>query len=492
LVIGGGLAGLAAAVELAPRGFKVTVLESRPRLGGRAGSFDDAQSGEFVDNCQHVGLGCCTNWLDFCRTIGMEEALTKYDRFVYQERDGRRSTLGRSWLPAPLHLAPSLLGLKFLSLGEKLRLAWGVLQMVYAKDVRESVGEWLKNHGQSTRIIERFWAPILCSALNEDLDRIGFHYARQVVVEGFHAHRDGAAMFVPSVPLGELYGPKLQSWLEGHGATIRTGAAVTEIVMDGDERIRCVRTRSEEYSADHYILAVPPNRAVSLLPKEVVERHPMFAALNRFEYSPITSVHCWFDRPVMDVPHLTPLDRTTQWLFRRDGRPSLRERAFVRGANDDSDGDYLQAVISASRELASLGKEAIRDLIVAEIREILPAAKAAQLVHWRVVTERSATYSIMPGIDAIRPPPRTPIGNLWLAGDYVQTGWPATMEGAVRSGRLAAEALLEAGGRPEKLMDDGLPIGRFSALLLRVKPRNAKMKAPVASHSSQEAPIASG
>jgi uncharacterized protein with NAD-binding domain and iron-sulfur cluster len=201
-----------------------------------------------------------------------------------------------------------------------------------------------------------------------------------------------------------------------------------------------------------------------LLPEAVVEKHPMFRALRNFQFSPITSVHCWFDRPVMDVPHLTPLDVTTQWLFRRD----------------DTEKNYIQAVVSASRELSALGKEAIRDKIVSEIREILPAAKEAVLVHSRVVTERSATYSILPGVDDIRPSPTTPIGNLFLAGDYVQTRWPATMEGAVRSGRLAAKAILAAVGRPEGLVTQGLPIGRFSTWLLRRPARTTKMKTPVA------------
>jgi squalene-associated FAD-dependent desaturase len=464
LIIGGGLAGLSAAVSLAPRGFRITLIESRPQLGGRAGSFEDSQSDELIDNCQHVGLGCCTNWLDFCRAIGMGDALARYDRFVYQEPGGRRSTLGRSRLPAPFHLTPSLLKLKFLTLSEKLRLAYGVGRMVLARNVDAPVGVWLRRHGQTERILGRFWGPILTSALNEELDRIDFEYARQVIVEAFLAHRDAAAMFVPSVPLGELYGSPLKRWLADHGVVIRTGEAATELVMEGEERIRGVRTRSEELTADHYLLAVPPNRAISLLPESVVAKHPQFAGLRNFEFAPITSVHCWFDRPVMDVPHLTPLDVTTQWLFRRD----------------DNEKNYIQAVISASRGLSTLGKEAIREQIVAEIREIFPAAKDAVLVHSRVVTERSATYSIQPGIDDIRPSPATPIGNLFLAGDYVQTRWPATMEGAVRSGRLAAEAILAAVGRPEGLVTEGLPIGRFSAWLLRRASRTAKMKTPVA------------
>jgi squalene-associated FAD-dependent desaturase len=489
LIVGGGLAGLSAAVALASRGFRITLIESRPQLGGRAGSFEDSQTEELIDNCQHVGLGCCTNWLDFCRAIGMGDALARYDRFVYQEPGGRRSTLGTSRLPAPFHLTPSLLKLKFLTFGEKLRLAYGVGRMVFANNVADSVGLWLRRHGQTERIIRRFWGPILTSALNESLDFIDFEYARQVIVEAFLVHRDGASMFVPSVPLGELYGTPLKRWLADHGVVIRTGVAATELVMEGKDRIRSVRTRAEELTADYYLLAVPPNRATSLLPEAVVERHPIFAALQNFQFSPITSVHCWFDRPVMDVPHLTPLDVTTQWLFRRDekasgGRESAGGELFE-GQQQGTDvprspGHYIQAVISASRGLSSLGKEAIRDKIVAEIREILPAAKEANLVHCRVVTERSATYSILPGVDDIRPSPATPIGNLFLAGDYVQTRWPATMEGAVRSGRLAAEAILAAVGRPEGLVTEGLPIGRFSAWLLRSPSRTAKMKTPVA------------
>jgi uncharacterized protein with NAD-binding domain and iron-sulfur cluster len=230
--------------------------------------------------------------------------------------------------------------------------------------------------------------------------------------------------------------------LDRAGVVVKLNEAARGLRFDpAAGRIAACETRGGDIVADAYILAVPHGRVRDLLPAETRDR-PEFAALDKFETAPIASVHMWFDRPVMNHRHVTLIGRTIHWLFRRA---------------DDPSGQYVQSVTSAARELAALGKDGIRDKVVAELREVFPAARTARLIRCRVVVERAATFSVVPGVDAIRPEQETSIPNLWLAGDYTRTGWPATMEGAVRSGYLAAEGALAAAGRPDRLLQPPLP-----------------------------------
>jgi squalene-associated FAD-dependent desaturase len=468
IIIGAGLAGLAASSILVEHGFRVTLLESRPRLGGRASSFRDPDSHEDIDNCQHVGLGCCTNWLDFCQRTGIHRELNTYDEFIYQEPSGRRSRLFRTGGPAPFHWTAGFASVKFLSWMEKFRLARGLFHLARTKNPSGPTDSWLEGHGQTDRIRSRFWEPILTSALNESLDRIDLRYARQVIVEGFLSHRDGARVLVPRRPLEELYGEGVGTWLRERGVSIRANEAVTALEYSTAlNLITACQTRREVFRPTSVILAVPPKRALSLLPETLV-RTPFFDRLAQFEYSPITSVHIWFDRPVMDRDHLVPLDRTTQWLFRRPV----------------SSGDYVQAVISASRQLVPLGNPAIESMVLQEMHELLPAVNQARVIKTRVITEKSATFSVVPGIDAIRPSQQTPIRNLFLAGDYTQTGWPATMEGAVRSGYLAAESVLKYHGISRSILKPKLPtswLSRFFFGLTNAEPDSRWPHGPIES-----------
>lgn len=455
LVIGGGLAGLAAAGALANHGCRVTLIESRQRLGGRASSFRDPASEAMIDNCQHVSMGCCTNLAAFCRQAGIAGLLAKQRWLYFQDERGRVSRVGSWPLPAPLHLTPSFAFASFLSLTDKLRIAygfWKLLRQPHAK-AGQPFHDWLMQNGQNQRTCERFWSVILVSALNEKLENIEYRYARQVFVEGFLWNHQSAVVEIPTVPLGELYGEPVARWLEKSGVELCLNTAAKSLQWT-DNRITGCQTRcGKNLAADHYILAVPFQRVLSLLPENLAAQSP-FSLIGRLQPSPITSVHLWFDRSVMPLPHLVPVGRTVQWLFPRQ-----------QGSGET--GQYVQAVISASAELAEAKSEDIFRRILAEVREILPHAVHAEVLHHRVVTERAATYGVHPGVDEWRPAQQTPVGNLWLAGDYTQTGWPATMEGAVRSGYLAAEALLAQLGRPVRLTQPPLPICPITKLLLR-------------------------
>src|SRR5947209_5572169 len=392
LVIGGGLAGLAATTALACRGFDARLLESRNRLGGRAGSFTDPASGELVDTCQHVSMGCCTNFAHFCREVGIGRLLERQQSIYFMTPDRRLSAIRTDPLPAPWHLARSFLRAHFLTLTDKFRIAWGLLKMRARHD--SSVGphedppfvDWLRINGQTPRTLSHFWAPILTSALNESPERVGLRYARKVFAEAYLKGCGASEIEVPRVPLGRLYGKELLEWFAAKGVQVSLNHGVKTLATRG-AFVTGAQLRSEEtVEADWYIAAVPFNRLLDLLPETLVEETPYFANLRRLETSPITSVHLWYDRPPLALPHVVLLDCTGQWVFNR-------------GPNERGE-HYIQVVVSAARHLRGLGNAEIQRRIVEELAAIFPDALQAALRRARVVTEQEATFSAVPRVDA--------------------------------------------------------------------------------------------
>jgi zeta-carotene desaturase len=519
-IIGGGLAGISAGCALADAGYKVTLFERRPYLGGRASSYEHPGTGEVVDNCQHVLLGCCTNLIDLYRRFGAEDQIRWFTSLTFIEPGGRQSVIAPSMLPAPLHSAPSFLTASSLSFADKLAIARAMLALMgkLPEDTSENFAQWLMRHGQTDRAIERFWKPVLVSAINEDLDRISVRYGAQVFRESFLKSAAAGRMGVPKVPLTDLYS-RGADYIRSRGGEVRLRANVEKIAVSSrakqpqaaqsrdlvsvgarpaspagmgnasgivipsaqrDESAFthdspltthdsvAVHTNGNVEPFDACILAVPYFTIAKLLPDDAPGRH-LAATAEKFESSPITGIHLWFDRKITDLPHAVLLDRTIQWMFQKSqlidsrvgGGPALSavEGVSLAPAEHSSatKGSYLELVVSSSKSLVNMKREEIIDLALRELAEFFPAVKDTQLLKAAVIKEVHATYSAQPLSDSYRPSTVTAWPNIFLAGDWTSTGWPATMEGAVRSGYNAAEALTRAAGDAKQFRVPDLP-----------------------------------
>ncbi len=442
-VVGGGLAGLAAGCALAESGFHITLFERRPFLGGRASSYEHPGTGEVVDNCQHVLFRLCTNLLDFYGRIGVENKIQWFDRMTFIEPGGRQSLLQSTSLPAPLHALPAFMSFKFLSLRDKIGLARALNSLITSipKDDGTSFDDWLHRHHQTPAAIERFWKPILVSALSEDLDRISIPYAAQVVRESMKS-REARLMGVPMVPLTELYSAAYD-YIAARGGEVRFRGSVQSF-LPLETGVRLTLGGSEE-QFDYAVLAVPFDSLAKLLPNSA-DSQELREKLTHFENAPITGVHFWFDRQISDLPHAVLLDRTIQWMFHKS---QLLDKNLT--------SSYVELVISSSKSLINKSRQEIIDLALRELREFFPAARAANLVKAIVIKEVNATFSPRPGIDQYRPAQSAQWPRVFLAGDWTVTGWPATMEGAVRSGYLAAEAITKSAGSKRTFLRADLP-----------------------------------
>jgi squalene-associated FAD-dependent desaturase len=468
-IAGGGLAGLAGACALSDSGFKVTLIERRPYLGGRASSYEHPGTGEVVDNCQHVLFRVCTNLVEFYKRIGVEDKIHWYDEMTFIEPGGRTSVMRASPLPAPLHTSPSFLRFPFLDAKDKLVISQAIaaLTLTQQPDTGQSFQDWCRRHNQTENAIQRFWKPILVSALSEDLDLISISYAAQVVRESMKSP-EARHMGVPSIPLTDLYN-RAGDYIRARGGEIKFRTSL-ETFSPESSQVR-VRVNEAEEAFDYLVLALPYESLERVLP-QTPEASPLREKLTHFESAPITGIHLWFDRQISDLDHAVLLDRTIQWMFHKsrllekDGQSDDRREGHDREGKDREghelsraikaiptenralapEGSYIELVVSASKNLIDKSRAEIVDLALKEVREFFPAARAANLIKSTVIKEVHATYSPRPGIDAYRSPQTTAWPRVFLAGDWTATGWPATMEGAVRSGYLAAEALTHAAG----------------------------------------------
>ena len=444
IVIGGGLAGLAAGVALAESGWRVRLFEQRPFLGGRATSYV-LPDGEHVDNCQHVTLGCCTNLEDFYRRVGSANKIKFFDRLLFLDPQGRRGEMQAGLFPAPFHMTGAFARFAPLTLKDKLSIGWAMLNILQTNgrtwDVDQHGGismlEWLRRRHQTKGAIERFWRVVLVSALDEELEKTDARYGIDVFWKAFLSNRTGYRMGVPTVPLAELY-DGCKSAIEQKGGDVNLRATARQLRIENGAVTAVQFDAGREERADAFILAVPHTAVADLLPDEAIRKDSAFRSIAMLNAAPITGVHLWFDRQVMSEPFVTLLDTTTQWIFNKTALYGSSNG----GGKDSGKSQYLQLVVSASYSLLPKPRQEIIDLCLKEVRQALPAARDANLTKATVIKEAAATFSPEPGVDRWRPKQETSLRNLFLAGDWTDTGLPATIEGAVRSGQRAARLAL--------------------------------------------------
>ncbi|MBS1822420.1 MAG: FAD-dependent oxidoreductase [Acidobacteria bacterium] len=453
IVAGAGVAGLAAAVALSQAGARVTLLERRPYIGGRAYSYEHPALEETIDS-QHVVVGCCTNLLDLARQAQMAETIRWYDELTFIEANGNRSLLKPGMLPAPMHQSLSFLKAPMLNLADKAAIASGLLRFLrgYPHNDAESFASWLKRTGQTERAIKHFWEPVVVGALNDNFEHCSVKYAGKVFNESFLRSPQAGRLGIPAAPLTEFFSP-IAALAERSGVEVRLKSGVEAISQNTDGRWS-LRSNGAEYVADSVVLATDFRQAQSLLstlPSTEEEKRQRQAAFVRFIPSPITTIHLWYDRDVVGLDHAVLLDTRIQWVFTKS---RIRRWPVERGS-------YQELVISASWQELEMGREEILSSALREFENFFPAAREAKLVKTGVLKEARATFSVAPGLDRFRPQQKTQWPGLYLAGDWTATEWPSTMEGAVRSGRLAAG---EVAGSRQRFMTPELPATGFMKL----------------------------
>ena len=433
IVVGGGLAGITAALDLADAGAEVTLLEVRPRLGGAAYSFE--RGNLEVDNGQHVFLRCCTDYRALLARLGVEGDTVLQERLSIPvlAPDGTRATLKRGGMPAPLHLMGSLAGYPFLSATERLKTARVAVAMsrLNREDPaldESNFGDWLRERGESAAAVDALWNLLALPTLNLDANEASLALAARVFQIGLLESNDGGDVGYARVPLSRLHSDPAERTLRAAGVEVRTRTRARGIAAN-DSRVT-VESDAGPLEADLVAVAVPHVRAPGLLPPGTLEQ-----PVEQLGSSPIVNLHVIYDRQVTDLPFAAGVRTPVQWLFDRSESSGLQN------------GQHLAISLSGADSEMDKTNGELREKYLPALADLLPAARNARVEDFFVVRENTATFRSVPGVGKLRPGPRTRVKGIFLAGAWTDTGWPATMEGAVRSGHAAAQAALRAPGR---------------------------------------------
>lgn len=441
VIVGGGIAGLSAAEALSRTGvfrrgeMQVVVAESRRNTGGRAGSFVESRSGQTVDYCQHVAMGCCTTLLDLLQRMGLLDRFQCYSELTfYHPQHGFSRFRPSRWLPPPLHLSSALSSLKHLARKNQreIRAAlWRLMRTSESELIDVTASVWLQANGQSEDTLERFWDVILISALGDIPKRVSMAAARKVMIDGFAGARHASDVWVPRRPLSEIFGDGFRKPLDQRGVAFELGHAVRELNWNAkSNRWTIERSGAESLLADHVIVATPWHVSRRWFPEIWGEQPTSFSS------SPITGLHLWLDRSLTPMPHVVMVGTLAQWFF--------QDPIQTIGNASPTEGVYHQVVISGQHAGSDWPKEKLVSQVVRELSEAFPKAGMPKVLKSRVVTDPHAVFSVSPETQVRRPASKTSSPGLHLAGDAVATGWPATMEGAAISGQLAANSVLES------------------------------------------------
>src|ERR1022692_405036 len=386
-VIGAGVAGMSAACALAEAGLRVQLAERRGYLGGRASSYLHSGVNEVIDNCQHVLFGCCTNLIGFYRRIGVADRIHWTTEMTMIEPGGRRSSLGPSWLPAPLHGMPKLLFAHAFSVADKIALAraFSALMQPVPADSTETLGAWLKRHSHTPGALNHFWRLVIASALNADIDSIALQYAAKVIRELFMNSAEAGSMGMSTVPLSELYAG-VTPFIEQRGGSVHLNTFIEGARWDESRARWTIQTRSGELASDFLVVALPFEATAQLLPHlpAAEGKQELTRQIERHEHWPICSVHLWFDREITELDHAVLLDRDIHWMYHKSRCQPQR----------DPRSSYVELVISASREFAALSREEALGRALSQLAEFFPKVKEAKLVKSALIKEVRATFGV--------------------------------------------------------------------------------------------------
>jgi squalene-associated FAD-dependent desaturase len=436
VVVGGGLAGIAAALRLADRGRSVALLEARPRLGGAAFSF---RRGDLsVDNGQHVFLRCCDQYRALLGRLGVADRVTLQDHLDIPvlRADGRRGRLRRApGVPAPAHLSASLAGYGLLSPADRLRAVRGALALRRldpddaALDAR-TLGQFLREHGQPRSVVSALWGIVATATLNLDPDEASLALAAKVFRTGLLDRADAGDVGYAAAPLGDLHSTAAARTLEAAGVEVLLGHKARSVEAGGLVRADGP-DGAREWHAHHVVLALPHREAFAAAPGLA---HAPVAGAAKLGATAIVNIHVIYDRRVTDLPFAAAVDSPVQWFFDRTETSGL--------AGQRPGAQYLAITVSAADDVVDEPSRSLLERYIAELARLLPTASRAEVLDSFVTRERRATFRQAAGSAALRPTPSSGLDRLWLAGAWTATGWPDTMEGAVRSGTAAAEQIL--------------------------------------------------
>ena len=442
-ILGGGISGISAALLLLEAGFPVTLAEARNSLGGRAFSFDDSNTGDQADNGQHVIVGCCRFFLDFIDRLDARDRwhLQRRLSIPISARSGKIGGLNAGFFPAPFHLLPSFLAYPHLGAVDKFQVLKALFR---AKSTNRSdyrleqttFLNWLRQQGQSPRAIQNFWDLLLRPTLNDHVSQVSAAMGLMVVQQGMLAGYHAADLGYPLTGLSQAIGQPAHRKLTALGCQLLLGSPI-KTIQGGVEGITQVNLGSgAELTGGIFLSALPPQALLPLLPQSL-SATPPFQDLSQIETSPIVNIHFWYDRPVMDGDFCAFTDSPLQWVFNQS-----RIHAASPGTTLPAASHHICISLSAAWEYIDQSRDLLIESFSQEMSRNFPAARDAKLVQARVIKQRHATFRCLPGVNTLRPGPQTPIPNLFLAGEWTNTGWPSTMESAVRSGYAAARAIV--------------------------------------------------
>ncbi len=435
-VVGGGLAGIAASWALSEAKIAVDLYETKSRLAGRVGSFSEPVSNTEYDYCQHVGMQCCTNLTYLIEQLGLSDDWRKVDTLHFFDSRGQHVPLRGLPLPAPLHLAGLLLRWPGLFIRDRIQIASAIISLLRlpnaAPELDELAINWLRAHRQSENAIDKFWTTILVSALGETVDRVALRPARKVLLEGFAANRSAYQLVVPQRPLSSMFDEHASRILRERNVRVYSSTAVDKIALSPTHNPTVITNNSSRATYSAVISAVPWFSVGRILGEyaDVAPEHQP----SGLKTSPITGIHTWWDKPWLktttakptELPHAILIDQLCQWIFPKPNS-SMTEDA------------YYQIVISASRDVGFKCNEDVEHAIKQDLRKIFPGIIQARMLRCKVITDPRSVFSVSPeSIPRRWTATRLASQKLFFAGDWTATGWPATMEGAVKSGFIAA------------------------------------------------------